>query len=84
MFPTLTRLEKKYKIIVANIVADVIIGLKNIVNEIIEEDTIFITSGIIDERKDEVISTYEKLGFTAINVEEKEGWVCINFAKRGC
>ena len=40
-------------------------------------DARFIASGIIDERKDEVITGLKAAGLEPIEVKEKRGWVCI-------
>jgi len=37
----------------------------------------FIASGIIDERRDEVLTGLKAAGLTPIEVKEKRGWVCI-------
>lgn len=44
----------------ANIIADVIIGLSSDISSYLKEEGIFITSGIIKERKQEVIDEYTK------------------------
>ena len=47
-------IEKKYDVVAANIVASVIIELSAIVPKLIKKDGVFIMSGIIAERLDEV------------------------------
>lgn len=54
--------EKKYEIVLANIVADVIINLSGYVNNFMKNDGVFICSGIIIERKDEVKKALEDAG----------------------
>ncbi len=54
--------ERKYDIVLANIVADVIINLSGFVKDFMKDDGVFICSGIIIERKDEVRKTLEKAG----------------------
>ena len=41
------------------------------------EGATFIASGIIDSRKDEVITGLEKAGLAVVEVKEKRGWECI-------
>ena len=41
------------------------------------EDAVFIASGIIDSRKDEVIAGLEAAGLAVQEVKEKRGWECI-------
>ena len=66
----------KYDIVVANIVADAIMFLSEGVKEFMKEDSIYIMSGIIDTRVDEVIESVSK------NFEIKDklflnGWYCL-------
>ncbi|MBR5156691.1 MAG: 50S ribosomal protein L11 methyltransferase [Clostridia bacterium] len=69
--------DKKYEVVVANIVADVIIALADIVPELIAPDGIYITSGIITNRKEDVIARYKESDFEIINIREKGDWVSI-------
>ncbi|MCL1844301.1 MAG: 50S ribosomal protein L11 methyltransferase [Defluviitaleaceae bacterium] len=68
---------KKYKIIVANIVADVIIDLLPFAQECLADDGVFITSGIIDEREGEVAEAFAMNGLEILQTERLEGWSCI-------
>ncbi len=68
--------EKPYDVVAANIVADVIIGISDTVPRFLKKDGIFIASGIIIERKDEVLAAIEK-SFKVIEVYEKSGWAAI-------
>ena len=67
----------KYDIITANIVANAILSLAPAVPGLMAEDAVFIASGIIDSRKDEVIAGLEKAGLAIVEVKEKRGWECI-------
>jgi len=71
--------EEKFDIIVANIIANVIIDISGKISSYLKRDGIFITSGIIKERKDEVLETYAKLGFKCEQIEELGEWVAIVF-----
>ena len=42
----------------------------------------FIASGIIDERKQEVLDGLEAAGLQPVEVKEKRGWVCIICEKK--
>lgn len=66
--------EHKYDVVAANIVADVIIGLAPAARLYMKEGGVFITSGIIDGRQDEVRSVLESEGFTVINTERRKDW----------
>lgn len=64
-------------IIIANIVADIIIKLLPSTIRYLKNDKIFISSGIIDTRKDDVLKVYQECGFEILEVREDKGWVCI-------
>ncbi len=74
--------DKQYDVVVANIVADVIIGLANIVPQLIKSGGIYITSGIITDRKSDVIKRYENSCFEIKNIREKGDWVSIIMKKK--
>ena len=67
----------KYDIITANIVANAIMSLAPAVPGLMADDAVFIASGIIDSRKDEVITALEAAGLAVLEVKEKRGWECI-------
>lgn len=69
--------EGQYPIVVANIVADVILMLLKDLKTVLLPGGTFIASGIIDDRKDELLSAIRTLGLTVTNVEEERGWVAI-------
>lgn len=66
--------ETKYDIVLANIVADVIIALSGYVKEFVKPGGVFICSGIIIERKDEVVSALEKAGLRVKEVRTMGEW----------
>lgn len=66
-----------YQIITANIVANAIKSLAPAVPGLLAEDGLFIASGIIDSRKDEVIAALQAAGLRVAEVKEKRGWECI-------
>ena len=69
--------EGQYDIITANIVAAAILSLAPDLPALMKPDTLFIASGIIDQKKDEVIAGLQKVGLKVIEVREKRGWECI-------
>ena len=71
-----------YDIITANIVANAILSLAPAVPDLMAEDAVFIASGIIDSRKDEVIAGLEAAGLAVQEVKEKRGWECIVCRKK--
>jgi ribosomal protein L11 methyltransferase len=72
---------KKYKFILANIVADVIIRLSAFVGDLLTDDGLFIMSGIITERREEVLRALSDNGFKVTGEHEKGGWLCITAVK---
>ena len=63
-----------YDIVLANIVADVIIPLAPYARELTARGGVFITSGIIDGRQDEVREAIEKAGFAVERSLTEDGW----------
>ena len=74
--------QEKYKLVLANIVADVIIPLAPRAVELMDEDGYFLCSGIIDTRCEEVKAALEKAGMTDIVKREKNGWVSYQARKK--
>ena len=69
--------QRRYHLVLANIVADVIIPLSVRVPAMLEEDGIFLCSGIIDTRAHEVEAALVKNGLTITRRREKNGWVAL-------
>ena len=68
---------KKYDLVAANIVADVIIALTKQVPDYIKDGGIFLCSGIITERKEDVLEALKAANFAVVDIEEKTSWVAI-------
>ena len=69
--------QKKYQLVLANIVADVIIPLSAQVPTLLAQDGVFLCSGIIDTRAEEVAAALEKNGLTVTRKRERNGWVAL-------
>ncbi|EDN01628.1 ribosomal protein L11 methyltransferase [Pseudoflavonifractor capillosus ATCC 29799] len=69
--------ERKWNLVLANIVADVIIPLSAQVPGLLAEDGVFLCSGIIDTRSAEVQAAIESRGMKIIRRWEKNGWVAL-------
>jgi len=65
---------KNYDVVIANIVADVIIPLAPVAVELLKPGGIFVTSGIISERLNDVLAAFQTAGITVIDKQEMEGW----------
>ena len=63
-----------YDVVVANIVADVIKALASTVRPLVKEGGIFLCSGIIDERAEEVAQCLRDNGWTIAETRSSEGW----------
>ena len=63
-----------YDIVVANIVADVIIGISPQVRPFLKKDGLFLCSGIIDTRAEEVADHLRRDGWEIIETNTSEGW----------
>lgn len=68
------KISGKYDVICANIVADVIIKLFETVTDFMTQDGVFIISGIIDLRKEDVLSKAQEYGFTVLEEKYKDNW----------
>ena len=69
--------KNKYEVVAANIVADVIIGLAPKAKEYMAENGVFITSGIISDRLDDVKNALYENGFNIVSINQRKDWVSI-------
>lgn len=74
--------ERKYDIVLANIVANVIIAFAPVIPELMKDSGVFIASGIIDDRLDEVISALDENGLTVCEVCCGEDWRALLAVKK--
>lgn len=68
------KISGKYNVICANIVADVIIRLFEDVDKFLNDNGVFIISGIIDIRKDDVLTAAKEKGFIVSKECYKDNW----------
>ena len=73
--------EGCYDVITANIVADAIILLSADIEKHMHENTVYIMSGIIDTRLDDVLSALPE-SLTVIEQYEEKGWICLAAKKK--
>jgi ribosomal protein L11 methyltransferase len=69
--------DRKYDIVVANILADVIMPLSGVIRPYMAENGLFITSGIIDTKEEEVKEALIQNGFQIVDVIHMNDWVSI-------
>lgn len=67
----------KYEVVAANIVADVIIGLAPKAKEYMAQGGVFITSGIIEDRIDDVKEALTENGFEIVKINRRKDWASI-------
>ncbi len=71
----------KYDIVVANILADIIIGMAPAIYPTLKDGAYFISSGIINFKEDEVKDALEKAGLTIVEINHQGEWVNITARK---
>lgn len=76
--------KHKADLVAANIIAEVILKLLPQVPMHLNPGGLFIASGIISERKDEVLSAASELGFTLCEEKEGQGWVALVWLLKEC
>ena len=70
-----------YEIVVANILADVIIPMADVIPARLKKGGYFITSGIIDFKENEVKEAIEKAGLEIVEINHQGEWVNITACK---
>lgn len=71
------KINDKYDVVAANIVADVIIGLAPKAREYMKDGGTFITSGIIEDRVEDVKAALIENGFEISDIKQRKDWVSI-------
>lgn len=67
-------IERNAEVVVANILADIILLFPNDVYRVLKPNGLFIASGIIEEKVDEVAAAIEAAGMTIIERDNKDDW----------
>jgi ribosomal protein L11 methyltransferase len=73
----LDEVHGRYGIVVANIIADVVIHLTEFIGNYLEKGGIFIASGIILDRLEDVVSAVKKAGLPLIHRETMGEWAVV-------
>ena len=71
------KISGEYDVVLANIVADAIKLLSPAIPAFLKTGGLYVVSGIIDQRGDEVTACLQDCGFTVVERREHGGWVCI-------
>lgn len=67
----------EFDLIVANIVADVIIRLTKDIKTFLKKGGVFVASGIIDSREEEVVNAVKACGLSITEIARDKGWVAL-------
>lgn len=73
---------KKYDLVVANIVADVLKAMSPHFGDFVKDDGTLIISGIISERCQEVVDVVVEKGFYVVSEKEEGDWSCVILKKQ--
>lgn len=73
---------EKYDIVTANILADVLIPLTPVIVHQMKPGAVYITSGILDIKEEEVRKAVEDAGLTVLEITHQGEWVSITAQKR--
>lgn len=68
------KITGKYDIVCANIVADIVMKLTPDIEMFLKDDALYMCSGIIDMRADEVKDTLKSCGYDIVSERIKENW----------
>ncbi|WP_368233665.1 50S ribosomal protein L11 methyltransferase [Anaerotruncus rubiinfantis] len=77
------KVDGKFAVVTANIVADVIIRLIPDLERFLRPDSVFIASGIIDTRAGDVTGALAAAGYEVAERRESGGWVALAAKQRG-
>lgn len=72
----------KAELVIANIIADIIIRLFDQLGEHLEQGGTLLTSGIIEDRIEDVLAAAEAHGYGVVERLENKGWACITFKRK--
>lgn len=71
----------KYDIVVANILPVILLPLTPVIVPFLKKGGVYITSGIIDEKEEEVKAAHEAAGFEIVEIEHQGEWLSITSIK---
>jgi len=73
--------DKKFDVVVANILADVILLLLDDMKKVLADDGIMVLSGIIEDKQDDVVNKLTELGYKVVEILQDKEWVGITASK---
>lgn len=74
--------ENGYDLLVANLLAELIVPLIQRVKDVVKPGTLFITSGILSEKKDWIVQTFLQAQFEIIETKELGEWASVIARKK--
>lgn len=74
--------HKKYDLIMANLIAEVLIDLAPEFPKHMNDLALLICSGIVGEKKDQVLRSFRRQGFKLFDSEERNDWWVLVFSHR--
>ena len=72
---------KKYDMVVANILAEVLVPLTQVILAQMKPGALYITSGIIDDKEETVVEAVKKAGLEVLEVNHQGEWVSVTARK---
>ena len=75
--------KEKYDIVTANILADVLLPLTPVIVPCLKKGGIYICSGILDTREQDVLQTIENAGLETLEVTRQGEWVSVTAIRKG-
>ena len=76
---SINKTEKKYAIVIANIIADVLKAIASGLQKVVQDNGILIISGILDTKESSVLEAYSNL--TLLERKQKDEWVTLIYKK---
>lgn len=73
----LDKVDKKYDVVIANILLNVLDILIPDLPKALKKDGVFICSGLINSQKDNIVNTLEKNNLEIVEISEKGEWISI-------
>ena len=72
--------DKRYDMVIANIVADVLVFIHNDLKKCLKDEGILVVSGILDKHKDKVLAKFKNL--EQLELIHKNEWITVIFKNR--
>ena len=69
--------KEKADVVIANIIADIIIAFSDDVEKFMKDGAVFISSGIIKDRKEDVFNKFKEKNFKVLQILEEGEWCAI-------